>query len=188
MKKTLLATGGVLAIVVAIPLAAMAGGGWRDGYGGGGPHGGMMAGGHHGGHHGGHDGDGGRHGHGGKAKMLGMLETYDANGDGQITQAEIDSFRADRLKAFDKDGDGSLTLAEYEALWLDAMREHMVDRFQGHDDDGDGKITLEEFGEQTRNAVILRDRNGDGVLSLDDIGAGGGRHGMGQGRMQMQRP
>lgn len=30
-----------------------------------------------------------------------MLETFDANGDGSLLQAEVDQFRADRLAKFD---------------------------------------------------------------------------------------
>jgi hypothetical protein len=45
-----------------------------------------------------------------------LLETFDTNGDGQLTQAEIDGFRAERLAKFDTDGNGTLNLEEYEAL------------------------------------------------------------------------
>jgi len=50
-------------------------------------------------------------------QMENLMATYDVNEDGQITQEEVDGFRADRLAAFDADGDGSLSLSEYEALW-----------------------------------------------------------------------
>ncbi|MBK0397715.1 EF-hand domain-containing protein [Limibaculum sp. M0105] len=180
MKRTLLAVGGVLAIVAAVPLVAMAEGGKRGGHGD--RHGGMMAGGHHG------DRGGHGHKHGGKVRMLEMIETYDADGDGSVSQVEIDTFRADRLKTFDADGDGTLSLAEYEALWLDAMRERMVDRFQRHDADGDGAVTVAEFSEGSKYMVIMRDRNDDGVLNLDDVGRRGGKHGKGDGQGGMQKP
>ena len=53
--------------------------------------------GYHGGHHGGH--------HGGGRRGERMMEQFDANGDGVITQAEIDQVRQERLAAFDQDGD-----------------------------------------------------------------------------------
>lgn len=113
----------------------------------------------------------GHRGHGGRAnQMRGFFDAYDANDDGDLTQAEIDSVRAARLAEFDTDGDSQLTLAEYQDLWLDAMRERMVDQFQRHDDDGDGLVTVEEFGEQFTNVVERRDRNGDGVLNAHDLG------------------
>ena len=101
--------------------------------------------------------------------MIMLMETFDTDGDGSVSQAEIDAARAERLQEFDADGDGALSLEEYEALWLDAMRERMVDRFQDHDDDGDGVVTLEEFSERYDGVVARRDRNGDGVLNQDDM-------------------
>ena len=119
------------------------------------------------GHHGEFGGHGkGRH-HGQRFERL--LETYDSNEDGKLTQAEIDGVRAERLASFDGNGDGQLNLQEYEALWLDAMRERMVDRFQRHDDDGDGQVTAEEFGERVSRMVARLDRNGDGEISREDF-------------------
>ena len=105
-------------------------------------------------------------------RMRGLFETYDTDGDGSLTQEEIDTARAAQLARFDTDKDGSLSLVEYEALWLDAMRERMVDRFQSHDDDGDGLITAEEFQEGLDAIVSRMDRNGDGALSRDDMHRG----------------
>lgn len=134
-----------------------------------------------GGHGMGGPGTGG-HGMGGHGGMHGglhdMMLSFDANGDGKLSQEEIDQGRANQLKKFDKNGDGTLNLAEYEALWLDVMRERMVDRFQAHDDDGDGKVTAEEFGERFAGMVKFMDRNGDGVLDETDMRR---RHG-GEGR------
>lgn len=115
--------------------------------------------GHHGRNH---------HGRRGGNRMAQMMENFDTNGDGQLTQEEIDGARAAQLAEFDADGNGQLTLEEYQALWLDAMRERMVDRFQAHDDDGDGQVTVEEFNEDFDSIVERFDRNGDGVLSTDD--------------------
>lgn len=118
-------------------------------------------------------GHGGKKGHGRRTeRMLRMIEIYDQDGNGKVTQDEVDQTRADRLAAFDADGDGMLTLEEYEALWLDAMRERMVDRFQSHDDDGDGQVTVEEFSKRTGHLVLRADRNEDGAISLEDMRRG----------------
>ena len=106
-------------------------------------------------------------GHGERAQR--MFESFDANQDGTITQAEIDETRSSRLAEFDADGDGSLTIEEYQGLWMDAMRERMVDQFQAHDDDGDGLVTVEEFSERYDSLVQRLDRNGDGQLTQDDL-------------------
>lgn len=112
---------------------------------------------------------GGQQAQRGQNRTLSMLESFDGNGDGQLTQAEIDAARADRVAEFDANGDGQLTLEEYEALWLDAMRERMVDRFQQLDDDGDAIVTTEEFVDPYSSAVSRMDQNDDGVLSIDDM-------------------
>lgn len=113
-----------------------------------------------------------RGGPGGGQMLRQLLETYDTDGDGSLTQDELIAARTAQLTKFDTDGDGSLTIDEYEALWLDAMRERMVDRFQAHDDDGTGTITVEEFNENFTKLVERGDRNGDGVLNADDMRMG----------------
>jgi Ca2+-binding EF-hand superfamily protein len=98
-----------------------------------------------------------------------LFESFDANGDGRLTQIEIDEVRQGRLHEFDADNNGSLSLDEYQALWMSVMRERMVDRFQAHDDDGDGQITVEEFAEPFDRMVSRLDRNDDGELTEDEL-------------------
>jgi Ca2+-binding EF-hand superfamily protein len=141
----------------------------------------------YGGHHMRGDGfHGGHHGrrHGGRG-MFRMMEAFDANEDGKLSQDEIDSSRAERFGQFDGDGDQSLTLQEYEQLWLDAMRERMVDRFQDLDADGDAKVTAEEFKRPFAKMVRRMDRNEDGVIDRNDF-----RHhrDSGEGSGQMRGP
>ena len=125
------------------------------------------------------DGGWGRHHghghHGGRA--MEFFERFDANGDGRLTQAEIDEVRQSRLAEFDQDGDGSLTLEEYQALWLDAMRERMVRAFQAHDRDGDAMVTAEEFGQPFDRMVSRLDANDDGELTPDEMRRRGERRG-----------
>lgn len=129
-------------------------------------------------HRDGHDGRG-------HARMDQLIEAFDLNKDGVLTQDEIDTARAQRLQEFDTNGDGNLSLEEYQALWLDAMHERMVDQFQRHDDDGDGLVTAEEFSEMQSKMVARMDRNGDGQIDANDMRRRGegrrGRDGHGKG-------
>jgi hypothetical protein len=97
-----------------------------------------------------------------------MLERYDANRDGSLSQEEIDTNRTQWHGEFDKDKTGDLTIAEFEALWLKARREMMVREFQEFDRDGDSKVTLDEYKAPLTMLVARMDQNGDGVLNKDD--------------------
>jgi len=112
----------------------------------------------------------GPHGHHGwQRESERLLEDFDSNKDGKLTQAEVDQTRQARFVQFDTDKDGKLSLQEYQALWLDAMRRHMVDRFQSLDDDGDAAITIEEFVTPFSKVVNRLDRNNDGEITRDEF-------------------
>ena len=151
-RKTKLLAAGAVAVLAVGALAGIASadmhGGWGGGWGGG-------------------------HGRG----MMGhqMMERYDADKDGKITQAEIDQNRTAWHGEFDADKNASLSLEEFRALWLKAKGEMIVREFQFFDADGNGQVTLEDYQEPLSGLVASRDRNGDGVLNRDDRG----RRGMG---------
>lgn len=161
MSKTL--TLGALAaaavIAVALPIAANADpgdGGWFGG---------------RGGHH---DMMGGR-GDGPRGQMgQRLMERFDANKDGKVTQEEIDKVQADRFAAANTDGQPGVTLQEFEPAFWAERREMMVRAFQRLDADGDGTVTPEEFSGRTGGMVARMDRNGDGALSPEDRGQGRG--------------
>ena len=115
--------------------------------------------------------DRGRHHghHGWQRRGEHLFDSFDSNSDGKLTQAEVDQTRRDRFAQFDTDKDGKLTLQEYQALWLDAMRRHLVDRFQGLDDDGDAAVTVEEFVAPLSKVVNRLDRNNDSEITRDEF-------------------
>jgi Ca2+-binding EF-hand superfamily protein len=106
---------------------------------------------------------------------MGLMDSFDTNKDGKLTQAEIDAARDQRRTQFDRDGNGALSLEEYQALWADAMRPRMVRQFQAHDADGNGSITAEEFRARYADVVRNLDRNNDGELTADELRRRGGR-------------
>lgn len=129
-------------------------------------------GGHGWGHH-----RGGHHKRWHKAKrMERMMERFDVNEDGKLTQEEVNEARKALLTKFDADKDGKLNLSEFEQLWMDYMRQRMVRGFQRIDRDGDTAITLDEYLKPFSKIVERLDRNDDGVFDKQDRRKYGHRH------------
>ena len=100
---------------------------------------------------------------------MAMMEQFDVNRDGNLTQEEIDQSRKDRLAKFDTNKDGKLSLQEFEPLWLDFTRRQMVRAFQRLDADGDATVTQDEYQGPTQHMVMRGDRNNDGHLNREDM-------------------
>ncbi|AKI00728.1 EF hand [Hoeflea sp. IMCC20628] len=125
-------------------------------------------------------GHGGKHGkRGGRGMMHQILQKVDADGDGAVTQAEIDAFRSALVSEADASGDGNISIAEFETIYLQMVRNKMVDAFQRLDEDGDGMVTQAEMDEKFGNVVERMDRNDDGKLDRGDR-RGGDRKGHGR--------
>ena len=107
-----------------------------------------------------------------------IFDAVDADGDGRLTQSEIDRFRNDRHTAHDADGDGNLSLEEFAGLWHETTRPLTVRAFQMLDADGDAAVTRAEYDRPLAGIVERLDRDRDGGLSLrshrhDDDDRGG---------------
>lgn len=109
-------------------------------------------------------------GMGGAGMMSQVFTAVDADGDGSITQAEIDAYRSARVQEADADGDGALSIEEFDMIWRQLTRSRMVDMFQNFDEDGDGTITAAEMDARFGSVVQRMDRNGDGALTPEDRG------------------
>ena len=97
-----------------------------------------------------------------------MFDAVDADGDGKLTQAEIDKALDDRHTAHDANGDGNLSLEEFAGLWHETTRPLTVRAFQMLDTDGDAVVTRAEYDRPLAGIVELLDRDRDGGLSLRD--------------------
>ena len=120
-------------------------------------------------------------GHGMMGEQL--MERYDANKDGKVTQAEIDQNRQQWLTQADADRNGTLSLDEFRQLWTKSRNEMMVREFQFFDRDGNGQVTIEEYRVPVAKMVADRDHNEDGSLGADDRPAPGEGRGWHHGRM-----
>ena len=119
----------------------------------------------------------GRGGRGMRGAMMGAFQDADADGNGSLTQVEIDQFLAAQLADADADTNGSVNLDEFQTIYLERTRPNMVDAFQRLDEDGDGQITSAELSDRFGTIVQRMDRNGDDALSMEDRGRRGDRDG-----------
>lgn len=111
------------------------------------------------------------HGMGGKGGMMGgpaLMQRYDANKDGKISQDEITQNRKATYDEFDANKDGKLGTDEFQALWARMRAPEMTREFQFFDQNGDGQVTLDEYQAPLASMVANRDANNDGFLSRDD--------------------
>jgi Ca2+-binding EF-hand superfamily protein len=112
--------------------------------------------------------------HGGSRPDFSQL---DANGDGQLAQAEVKAFGATQFAEADTDGNGSLTLEELTARakadWAKKMGKRAKRMLKRLDSDGNGTIELAEM-EQMKPGKRMFDRldeNEDGVISQEEFDA-----------------
>jgi len=162
---------------------------------GGGPPGGGPGGGR-GGFEGGRGGGGGPGG-GGASRFMSMmpvLKALDADGDGELSSAEIDN-AVTALRSLDKDNSGSLSSEEMMPDF-GAMRGQgrgggnrdggsFAQRMLENDADGDGKISKAEAPERMQGFFDNLDSDSDGYVTTEELeamskrwrGGGGGRGG-----------
>ena len=107
------------------------------------------------------------------------LLTADADGDGAVTQEEIEAQRQARFTTADADGNGGLSAEELLAM-EDAVREEaraarVAERIAQIDDNGDGILQAEEIEARTPQIAPLFDRldtDGDNAISQAELDAG----------------
>jgi len=98
------------------------------------------------------------------------FEELDADADGRLTRAEMETHRKARFGEADANGDGEIARDELSA-WIDKRRaerrQRMIDRMIAHRDiDGDGSLSIEEMGGQRGTEMFARaDADGDGTIS-----------------------
>jgi len=105
-----------------------------------------------------------------------MLERFDANGDGVISQAEVDAYRAARFAEMDSDGDGLVSQEEATAYREQKRAERRARRgrhgFDRLDVNGDGYLSLEEMDAAPGPRIMRLDTNNDGVVDAEELEAG----------------
>ena len=108
-------------------------------------------------------------------RLLLLLAQADANKDGEVTYEEIvaifPEFNEDTFNALDQNDDGVLTLDDLPAG--PRPFEQLLEILKEADVDHNGEVTFEEFQavipQLTEEQFDKLDRNGDGVISREDL-------------------
>lgn len=109
-------------------------------------------------------------------RLLALLRAADANNDGMVTVAELAEvapfITVGQFAALDRNGDGVLSADDFPPF-AEGLLAHLLRLLRDADGNGDGMVTLEEaialFPEITEEQFATLDRNGDGVISREDL-------------------
>jgi len=101
--------------------------------------------------------------------QLPSFEQLDTDGDGMLTQAEMQNSAQAKFNENDTNGDGMLSVEELTAA-ADRERDRRVERLlERKDTNGDGMLSLEEMAPQNGDRLFERaDTDGDGTISLEE--------------------
>lgn len=107
------------------------------------------------------------------------LSIYDTDGDGRITQEEIEARKDARFAAADADGNGGLSAEEMvalqESIRLEVQAARAAERLAQFDDNADGLLQAEEIDARTPQLAPIFDRldaDNDGGITQEELDAG----------------
>ncbi len=99
------------------------------------------------------------------------FQELDANGDGQVTKAEMEAHRAQKFTKADTDGDGKLSVQEMQAAAQAQANARAAAMFERHDANKDGFLTDDELPKPRRADKMFDriDADGNGSLSEEEF-------------------
>ena len=124
--------------------------------------------------------------------------TLDTDKDGKVTKAEVEAFRAAKVKEMDANGDGKISADEMSAPRIAAVTERIktrsADMIKKLDTDGDGQLSAAEMAARPGPEMLFDriDANKDGAVTQEEVDAARKamheKHGKGHGKHHKPRP
>ena len=99
------------------------------------------------------------------------FQELNANGDGQLTQEELEAHRAQRFSKADSDGDGRLSVEEMQAAAQQRANDRVSKMFERHDADQDGFLSEDELPKSRRAGKMFDriDADNSGTISEQEF-------------------
>lgn len=120
------------------------------------------------------------------------FDEIDTDGNGALSEAEIEAHKTARFNAADTNGDGALSAeelaAQHEAKQAERSAQRLSKMIEKHDKDGDGALSLDEMGSDRSSKMFERlDKDDNDEISKEELEAAkerfaGRRGGHGEGR------
>lgn len=107
------------------------------------------------------------------------FEEIDADGNGEVTKAEIEAMKDAHFTKADADGDGKLTLEEMQARAREHANERAAWMLERFDKDADGALSKDELPQPRRAGKMFdrMDADGSGGISKEEFEDARMKHG-----------
>ncbi len=115
-------------------------------------------------------------------RALRVIETYDINGDGKVTEAEITGDQKRFFDTLDVNGDGKLTMFELKRRPRALCLFLTTSLFDILDANGDGTLSAKEIQGPSQRWFRRFDTNRNGVLEYSEVPSRPQRRRRGRGR------
>jgi len=103
------------------------------------------------------------------AAMIERIMQADANGDGQITRAELIAYRTQQFARLDRNGDGFIDQNDMPRLMAGHFEQRMKLLVTQFDANHDGRISRDEFINGPTIGFDMADANHDGVATQAEL-------------------
>ena len=102
-------------------------------------------------------------------KIERIFEMKDTNKDGKLAKEELSGRWSSKFEKLDSDKDGFVTKAEAKSAHERMRKERMINMMMRLDTDSNGEVSENEFIAFTLDRFKKADKDGNGILSMDEM-------------------